>query len=113
MRALYARLATSPGHAGAAFDMMANWDLPGLARDLPRLDLPLTLIAGAQDGMVPPADADETARRMKRARVVKLAGLGHLAHEERPDLIAPLVRAALEAAGTRGAGAGTALPLAG
>ena len=46
--ALYARLFARRGHVEAALGMMANWDLPGLEADLPRLATPLTLVAPGQ-----------------------------------------------------------------
>lgn len=85
---LYRRLARRPGHVGAALAMMAQWDLPGLARDLPRLRTPLVLVVGSQDRTIPPADAERVRSLLPRAEIVVLPGLGHLAHEERPDLVA-------------------------
>ena len=34
--------------------MMTHWDLDGLAADLPRLPVPLTLVTAASDRAVPP-----------------------------------------------------------
>ncbi|MGH1551379.1 hypothetical protein ACRAWF_01845 [Streptomyces sp. L7] len=42
---LYRRLVGSPGHVAAALEMMANWDLHPLGRDLPRLKTALLLVA--------------------------------------------------------------------
>jgi len=89
--ALYAKLFRSPGHVGAALGMMARWDLEPLVRDLPRLGRPLVLVAGTNDRTVAPAVSTRVAALVPGARVVSLAGLGHLAHEERPDLVAGLV----------------------
>jgi len=83
--ALYARLARAPGHVAAALGMMANWDLRALERDLPRLAVPLLLITGDNDHTVPPAEAREVLRLVHGATEMILPGLGHLAHEERPD----------------------------
>ena len=74
--------------------MMAHWDLHRLARDLPALATPLTLVAGAQDVIVPPAVAYRVSAALRQQSprpVHMLAGLGHLAHEEQPSAIAPLV----------------------
>lgn len=98
-RALYQRLFASPAHVAGALGMMAAWDLRPLLRDLPRLRPALTLAAGEADRAVPPADADTVARLVPGARVVRLAGLGHLAHEEQPAVAAALARQALAAAG--------------
>lgn len=90
----YRRLAADPDQVAAAFGMMAGWDLEPLLRDLPRLKVPVLLVAGARDGMVPARQAGETARRLARPEILELAGLGHLAHEEAPDRIAALIEAA-------------------
>lgn len=68
--------------------MMGMWDPRPLARDLPRLAVPLVLYAGTRDGMIPPAEAGKVAALVPQADVQLLAGLGHLAHEEAPDDIA-------------------------
>jgi magnesium chelatase accessory protein len=81
----YARLAARSGHAGAALTMMANWDLPNLQPRLAALHVPVLLVAGLNDRSIPPEDADRLARILPNARVQKIAGLGHLAHEEQPE----------------------------
>jgi magnesium chelatase accessory protein len=81
----------------AAFGMMANWDLRPLARDLPRLQTPLTLVVGSNDRTVRPAEARRVQALLPDAALVPLPGLGHLAHEERPQAIADLVSRLAEA----------------
>ena len=95
----YARLMRRPGHPAAALAMMANWDLLPLQRDLPRLRPALLLIAGGNDQTIPPADSDRVARLVPGATVTLLPGLGHLAHEERPDEVATLIRNFADGAG--------------
>lgn len=97
---LYRRLAAAPSHVAGALGMMAGWDLKTFARDLSRLDTPLTLVAGERDGMVPPSSADEAARLAPHARVVRLKGLGHLAHEEAPERIRDLIEEVAAEPGT-------------
>jgi magnesium chelatase accessory protein len=89
--ALYAKLARTPQHVAAAFGMMANWDLAPLARDLRKLRPPLVLVTGSNDRTISPATALRVRRMLPSARVVSLPGLGHLAHEERPEAIATLL----------------------
>ena len=95
--ALYGQLVRNPGHAAGALGMMANWDLPQLERDLPKLRTRLTLIVGSNDQTVTPRQAARLAARWptssatERLGLTTLPGLGHLAHEERPDLVANLV----------------------
>ncbi len=97
--ALYRRLAGNPGHVAAALDMMANWGLRALERDLPRLSVPLVLVAADNDGTVPPGEALRVRRLLPGARVLSVPGLGHLAHEEDPASFAGLIRAAAAEAG--------------
>ena len=94
--ALYARLVRNPGHVAGALAMMANWDLEPLLAGLPRLAPAPLLVVGANDTTLPPDQADRVAARVPGARVVRLAGLGHLAHEERPHEVAQLVHQDLQ-----------------
>ncbi|NVO16896.1 MAG: alpha/beta fold hydrolase [Rhodoplanes sp.] len=88
---LYGRLARNAGHVHAALAMMANWDLAPLTADLPRLAVPLLLVAGGRDGTVPPDESFQARGLVPGARVVCLRTLGHLAHEEKPGEIAALI----------------------
>lgn len=88
---LYARLVRSPGHVAAALGMMARWDLRPLERDLPRLAVPLHLIVGSNDRTIPPSESAQVQARVRGATLTTLPGLGHLAHEERPQEVADLL----------------------
>jgi magnesium chelatase accessory protein len=101
-RELYARLVRSPGHVAGALAMMASWDLDAMPRDLRRLDVPMLLLAGSKDRTIAPEQADRVAALLPHGRVDRLAGLGHLAHEERPALVCERIVAFLEEASTRG-----------
>jgi magnesium chelatase accessory protein len=91
MAAHYRQLFRRRGHVGGALGMMANWDLPALIQDVPQLKARLLLIAGALDGMVPPDDAETVAAKARNATVLRLRGLGHLAHEESPELLCRVI----------------------
>lgn len=95
---IYQRLARNPAHVGAALAMMANWDLHVLARDLPKLATRLVLVAASNDRTIPSADAYRLHARMPRAEVVRLPGLGHLAHEEQARCVADLIAKTTKAA---------------
>jgi magnesium chelatase accessory protein len=97
---LYRLVARSPRHVGAAFAMMANWDLRPLVRDLPKLTVPLVLAVGTDDRTIRPSDAARVRAVLAQARIVRLPGLGHLAHEERPETIAALIEAEAHTAAT-------------
>jgi magnesium chelatase accessory protein len=93
--AWYGRLVRNPGHAAGALGMMAHWDLPALARDLPRLATPLHLLVGTADRTVSPREAPRVERLLApqaRRAITRLEGLGHLAHEEQPAQVAALVQ---------------------
>lgn len=92
-RRAYARLVASPGHVAAALGMMANWDLVGLRSALPRLRPDLLLIVGDHDLTVPPGQSERVRQMVPVATLSRLPGLGHLAHEERPDLVSALMLA--------------------
>lgn len=88
---LYGRIVRDPGHVAGALSMMAGWDLVGLARELPRLALPVQLLVAAGDRTVPPRQGPQLAEVLPHARLVVLERLGHLAHEEQPAAVAALI----------------------
>ncbi len=94
--AQYRALARNPAHVGAALGMMANWDLPSLNDDLGRVPCKVLLLSGALDEMVPPGDGLTSRDQIPGSHLVRLKGLGHLAHEEQPGLVARLITDAFE-----------------
>jgi magnesium chelatase accessory protein len=59
------------------------------------------LVVGDGDRAIPPAQATRVRAHVPSASLEILAGLGHLAHEERPDLVADLVLRLATADGSR------------
>uniref|UniRef100_UPI0025E87841 alpha/beta fold hydrolase BchO n=1 Tax=uncultured Thiodictyon sp. TaxID=1846217 RepID=UPI0025E87841 len=96
---LYRRLVTTPGHTAAAIEMMANWDLRPLGQDLPHLTTPLFLLVAENDGTVRPAEARRVRKMVPYAEIETIPGLGHLAHEEAPGIVADLIRRIAERVG--------------
>jgi magnesium chelatase accessory protein len=88
---LYARLVSNPGHVSGVLDMMAKWNLDSIEREISRLQPPLILVVGTHDRTVSPREADRVRALNPGATLVKLAGLGHLAHEEQPQRIVDLI----------------------
>jgi magnesium chelatase accessory protein len=88
---LYHRLVSSPRHVAAALAMMASWDLEPLVRDLPGLKTPLLLIAGGEDRAISSDEAFRVRALLPSAKIEYLRGLGHLAHEERPEQLARVI----------------------
>lgn len=92
--ALYGKLIRNPGHAAGALGMMANWDLHSLVRDLPRLQTTLALVVGENDRTISPRQARRVMTMLGpagQATVTSLPDVGHLAHEEKPDVVAALI----------------------
>ncbi|MEO0676518.1 MAG: alpha/beta fold hydrolase BchO [Pseudomonadota bacterium] len=93
---LYEALISNPRHVDGTLRMMAAWNLDPLIARLPRNRAHTVLLAASGDATVPPSVSRSAAARMPDARVIEIAGLGHLAHEEDPEEIARQIRAALE-----------------
>lgn len=93
--ALYRRLMSDATHIDGTLAMMARWNIDPLLARLGEIDTEVTLIVGDRDGTVPPDVSKQAARRLGRAKLVTLAGLGHLAHEEAPETVEAAVLAAL------------------
>jgi magnesium chelatase accessory protein len=93
--AWYRELAQRPTHVAAALSMMANWDLHSLVRELPQLSVPLTLLSASGDRTIAPEQSLRVRDLLPSAQIISLPGLGHLAHEERPqDVTSILMRLA-------------------
>jgi magnesium chelatase accessory protein len=91
----YARLFRSPQHVEATLGMMAQWDLPALQTDLPRLRTPVLQLIGKQDRTIRPTEARRLQALLPGARIVAFPGLGHLAHEEAPQAVADAILEAM------------------
>ncbi len=100
---LYRRLVVTPGHVGAAIGMMANWDLGPLTEDLPRLATPLVMLVGERDSTVRPAETRRIGKLVPGLEVETIPGVGHLAHEEAPAVVAGMVRRIARGHGVLGA----------
>jgi magnesium chelatase accessory protein len=94
----YRRLFQTENHVAAALGMMANWDLFAFERNLHRLEVPLLLAVGSGDRAIAPEDAFRVREHLPDSEVVLLSGLGHLAHEERPEEVAEIIVRAAQTA---------------
>lgn len=94
--AYYTRLLQNPDHLAGALRLMAHWSLRPLLADLGGLTTPLTLVVGEKDMATRPRDVEHAARYAPSAELIRLAGLGHLAHEEDPEQAAKIIKAAAE-----------------
>ncbi|MEO0698730.1 MAG: alpha/beta fold hydrolase BchO [Pseudomonadota bacterium] len=87
----YAKLFSDRGHVDSTLQMMAQWDVEKFAARIKRVETPILLIAGSNDLTVSPDVSRRTAAAMINATFVELERLGHLAHEEDPDLVAQTI----------------------
>jgi len=90
--ALYTRLFTRTDHVDGALAMMALWDLTSLLKVLPDISIPIDLLVGEGDKMVPPQEAIDLAARLDGITTHKVPRLGHLMHEEDPAQFAAMIR---------------------
>jgi pimeloyl-ACP methyl ester carboxylesterase len=60
-------------------------DRPDSRETLATIDVPVLVAVGEEDVLTPPADAEELAARIPAARLLRVAGAGHLAPLERPN----------------------------
>lgn len=73
-------MASSPEYVIGALEAMA--ERPDSSELLPSLDVPALVIAGAEDPITTPADAERMARLLPNARAVAIANAAHLANVE-------------------------------
>ena len=83
---LYRRLVSDVGHVSSALGMMAHWR-PAELR-LSQLTIPVGLLGGKGDRAVPADDARRLVGMMPKVDSTTMPGVGHLAHEERPEQVA-------------------------
>lgn len=104
--ACYSALLRSPAHAKGALAMMANWDLPTLKTRMGDIANPVLLLHSDKDAAIPIGWAREASGWLGNARLEVMPGLGHLAHEEAPELAAGLIRSFLVSRAEAGTNAG-------
>lgn len=85
---LYRYLLSRTPHVRATLRMMAEWDLRTLAADMATVADRCHLLVGDNDKAVSPAESRRLASRFPLLQRTVLAGLGHLAQEENPLLVA-------------------------
>ena len=59
---------------------------------LPKLEVPVLVVSGAEDTRYPPAETQEIARRIPKARFLTVEDSAHLTPLEQPEITARLVR---------------------
>lgn len=94
--AAYARLFGTSAHCAGAIGMMADWDLVPLKRDLPKLAVPMLVLHGEKDAAIPVSGALDSVALIPDCSLEVLPDLGHLAHEEAPQLAIDRIKAFAE-----------------
>lgn len=92
----YGTLVSDRDHVNATLQMMAQWDLAPLLAELSKSDVHGLLIAATGDRAVPAATSREIAAKIAGLDYLELPDLGHLAHEEAPDVVAEQILAYLD-----------------
>jgi magnesium chelatase accessory protein len=88
----YHALFQDPKHIAGALGMMAAWNLQDMEKWLSRIEADCVFVVGDSDKAVPPATSDMATARCRKAKVLHIAGFGHLLHEEAPERAADLIR---------------------
>ena len=89
--ACYKLLMQSPSHVQGVLQMMLHHDLGALPAQLAELKSRVLILAAENDQAVPHDHAVTAQQRIPGAALLSLQALGHLAHEENPQLCAQMV----------------------
>ena len=90
-RTLYRLLSAEPEHVHTTLTLFSNWDAKLVELRLRTARGPVLLLAGGEDGWIPFADVEKAASAIPGGRLEVLNGLGHVAHEEAPELVSSLI----------------------
>lgn len=93
----YHDLMLAPGSRDALLARMTQTVLIDPVPWLQRIQAPTLLLWGKQDGMIPFANSAEYVRSLPNSKLVPLPGVGHLAHEESPEMSIKSLREFLHA----------------
>lgn len=89
----YEILMSRSGHCDGAIRMMASWRLEPLQARMQELTGPVLLVHAAGDTAIPRSAVKGAADLIPRCTFEELKGVGHLAHEERPEQVAQMIGA--------------------
>jgi len=85
--ACYETLLRRTDHVAGTLQMMSEWNLNELSRDLPGLNAPLLVITGERDAAISAAERARVRRLLPQATHSALTDGGHLLHEEHPQAV--------------------------
>ena len=81
---------------GVVGALTAMRDRPDSTPDLPALDVPVLILHGQEDQLIPLAEAEAMAAALPKAKLVVVPGAGHLPNLEQPEIFNDAVREFLE-----------------
>jgi len=81
---------------GVVGALTAMRDRPDSTPDLPALDIPVLILHGAEDQLIPLAEAEAMQAALPKAKLVVVPGAGHLPNLEQPEIFNDAVREFLE-----------------
>jgi pimeloyl-ACP methyl ester carboxylesterase len=91
----YHDMMLAPGARAAMIERLRQAVLEDPATLLPKVTMPVLLIWGERDRLIPVSNAEDYLRLLPDARLVRFPALGHLPHEEAPEESLPAVEAFL------------------
>jgi 3-oxoadipate enol-lactonase len=89
------QIAASQTSAGIIGALQAMRDRPDSGPSLAAIAVPTLVIVGEQDTLTPPSLAESLAARIRSAKLVRIAGAGHVSNMEKPTEFNAAVRAFL------------------
>lgn len=93
----YFRLVRDRNHVDGTLSMMSQWDLRPLMARLPEIETPVLVVSGQLDGAVSPSTGKTAAKHLAHSQYMVIPKLGHLMHEEDPQLILARIAPFMEA----------------
>lgn len=84
----YRVLMQSPSHLKGVLQMMSHWNLGQLPEQLAQLKGRVLIQAGVNDLTIPFGHAVASHQKIQQSQLQPLSDLGHLAHEEKPQVCA-------------------------
>ena len=88
----YHALLLAPGNRDALIERLRQTVLVDPEPILRQIQAPVLLVWGEKDGMIPVGNAADYRRALPDSRLVTFANLGHVPHEEAPDVSIVAVR---------------------
>jgi 3-oxoadipate enol-lactonase len=94
-RGLAREIALEQGSQRLAAALEAMRDREDATGLLGEIDVPVLVVAGEQDAVIPPGESELLTAALSNARLLRIPGAGHLAPLERPDEVSAALRSFL------------------